>query len=84
MLKEERELRRVIRFRADRYHEVPKLITALVKAVREEDAKLADNAARSFAEFAEHAKKRGHNVDDIVARRIACEDVAVAIRKGRK
>jgi len=39
--------------------------------------------AKRFAEFAEHARKKGHNVDDIVARRIACEDLAAALR-GRR
>jgi len=58
-------------------------ITALVRAVREEDAKKCDAEAKRFAEFAEHARKKGHNVDDIVARRIACEDLAAALR-GRR
>lgn len=56
-------------------------ISALIKAVREDCAKVADAHAKHFASFAEDARKKGHNVDDIVARRIASEDIATEIRR---
>jgi len=61
-----------------------KVIRTLVKAVREDCARVADSHAKGFAEFATRAAKKGHNVDDIVARRIASEDIATAIRRKGK
>jgi hypothetical protein len=53
---------------------------AVRAAEREACAKVADKHAKMFAEFADHAKKKGHDVDDIVARRISSEDIATEIR----
>lgn len=98
MLKEEKELREYIRHTVKEYCDPPAykssgdrkvmgLITALIRAVRADErekcAKKCDTAARYFAEFADRTKKKGHNVDDIVARRIACEDLAKGIREGK-
>jgi LmbE family N-acetylglucosaminyl deacetylase len=86
MMKEEKELRKYIREHEMMlgHKEPTRLLKSLVAAIRAEEreraAKVADAAALHYANFAEHAKKKGHDVDDIVARRISSEDIAAAIR----
>jgi chromosome segregation ATPase len=46
----------------------------------ERAAKECDNDAEHFKSFADHARRKGHSVEDIVSRRIACEDLAGKVR----
>ncbi len=74
-------------FTASCYRAASRLITKMRREIeaaeRERCAKVAEGHAKRFAEFAARAKTKGHNVDDIVARRIASEDIAAAIREGK-
>ena len=84
-MKEEEELREIYSSFVPKFMKakLANRITALVRAVREDCAKVAESHAKMFAVMADRARAKGHNVDDIVARRISSEDIAAAIRRKR-